>query len=114
MANPKPHTTAQSATERLEASRGVKDDCLVRELALATIIVRIGLWPSWKSKPRVPQTLFPWLLHINTPAGRIVWRVSKEEHDQLFGDLPEYPNDHEPCTVGDKMARLLHLATEGW
>ena len=114
MANPKPHTVSQTATERLEASRGVKDDAIVRELAWATIIVRIGIWPSWKSKPRVPQTRFPWLLNIDTPAGRIVYRLSKEEHDQLFEDLVERPNDGEVCGKDDKIARLLLLASEGW
>lgn len=114
MANKAPHTTSQSATERLEASRNVKADAIARELAWATIVVRMGVWPSWKSKPRIPQPAFPWLLNIDTPAGRIVYRVSKEEHEQLFGDLPEYPNDGVACTVGDKLSRLLHLATEGW
>lgn len=114
MANHKPHTVSQSTTERLEAARSVKDDAIARELAWATIIVRIGLWPAWKSKPQRPQPSFPWLLNIDTPAGRIVYRVSDAEHKRLFVDLTERPNDGETCTVGDKMSRLLHLATDGW
>ena len=108
MANPKPHTTQQTATERLEASRSVKDDCLVRELALAAIVARMGIWPAWRSFPTKPQKLFPELLNLETPAGRIVYRLTAEEVE-MFGFLERRPNDGASCTAGDKMARLLIL-----
>lgn len=113
MANKAPHTTTQSATERLEASRDVKADTVARELLWVAIACRAGIWPAWRSDPAKPQKTFPELLHISTPAGRIVYRLAVEEIP-MFEHLEKRPNDGEPCSGGDKMARLLHLATEGW
>lgn len=114
MANPHPHTTKQSATERLDASRNVKQEAVAREMAWVAIVVRAGLWPAWLSAPRVRQSGFPWLLHLETPAGRLVYRLAADEQLELFPNLKERPNDGAACTGDDKIARLLHLATEGW
>lgn len=113
MANPKPHTTEQSVSERLEAARNVKQDAISRELAWVAIVCRARLWPAWISLPRKPQRGLPYLLNIDTPAGRIVYRLAEEEYP-MFQNLEHCPNDGESCDKSDKMARLLHLATEGW
>jgi hypothetical protein len=113
MANPTPHTMTKTTTERLAGSRDVKADTLARELLWVAIVCREGIWPAWRSAPAVPQKTFPELLHIDSPAGRIVYRLAVEEIP-MFEHLELRDNDHEECTGGDKMARLLHLATEGW
>ena len=111
MANPSPHTATQTASERLTAARAVKDDAIVRELCWAAIGSR--LWPSFITAPSKPQKSFPWLLCIDSPAGRLVYRLSEEERE-MFTHLEERENDGVPCSGGDKQARLLHLALEGW
>lgn len=114
MANPKPHTTAQSATERLEAARKVKDDAIARELAWVAIVVRAKLWPAWLSVPRADvQTNFPYILNIETPAGRLIYRVRDTEF-AIFSQLEERPNDGLGGGWTDKMTILTILATEGW
>lgn len=113
MANPKPHTVEQSATERLDAARSVKQDAITRELAWVAIVCRAGIWPAWISQPAKRQTGLPYLLNIESPAGRLVYRIAEEEI-AMFELLAERPNDGEACDKSDKMARLLHLATEGW
>ncbi len=113
MANPKPHTVTQSATERLEAARKVKDDAIARELAWVAIAVRAGIWPAWLSLPRVQQSSFLYILNIETPAGRLIYRISEVEFD-LFRQLDERPNDHIGGGAAEKLAILTHLAAEGW
>lgn len=113
VANPKPHTTAQSATERLEAARKVKDDAIARELAWVAIVVRSGLWPAWLSVPRRPQSSFLYVLNIETPAGRLIYRISEVEF-ALFSQLEERPNDGLGGGAADKLGILTHLASEGW
>ncbi len=113
MANPKPHTVTKSTIERLEGARDVKADTVARELLWVAIVCRDGIWPAWRSAPRKPQKMFPELLHLETPAGRIVYRLAVEEI-QMFEHLELRENDGVKCSGGDKMARLLHLATEGW
>ena len=114
MANPKPHTTEQSATERLEAARKVKDDAIARELAWVSIVVKAKLWPAWLSVPRRDvQTNFPYVLNIETPAGRIIYRIRDTEF-HMFSFLKEQPNDGLGGGWADKLAILSHLATEGW
>ncbi len=114
MANPKPHTTSQSATERLEAARKVKDDAIARELAWVAIVVRSGLWPAWISPPRRDvQTNFPYVLNIETPAGRLVYRIRDTEFE-MFSHLKERPNDGLGGGWDDKLTILTHLASEGW
>lgn len=113
MANPQPHTVSKSATDRLQAARSVKDDAVLRELLWVAIAVRAGVWPAWRSLPRKPQQNFPELLHLETPAGRIVYRLASAELP-LFADLELRENDGEECTGMDKLSRLQMLAEEGW
>lgn len=113
MANPQPHTVTKTATERLEGSRDVKDDTIVRELMWVAIVCRMGIWDAWRSPPSLSQKMFPEMLHIESPSGRIVYRLTAEEIP-MFEHLERRDNDGVACTGGDKMARLLHLATEGW
>lgn len=113
MSNPKPHTVTKTATERLIASRGVKDDAISRELAWVAIVCRAGIWPAWRSDPATPQTNFLEIVNIETPAGRLVYRLAVDELD-MFAHLPKRENDGVPCGAAAKTAALLHLATEGW
>ncbi len=113
MANTEPHTTTQSASDRLEAARKVKDDAIAREIAWAAIVVRAGIWPAWVSIPKRNQTAFPYILNIDTPAGRLVYRLRPEEL-AMFGDLAERPNDGLGGGWDDKLNILTLLASEGW
>ena len=113
MANHKPHTVTKSTAERLKGSRDVKADTIARELLWVAIACREGIWPAWRSAPAKPQKTFPELLHIDSPAGRIVYRLAAKEIP-LFEHLEFRENDKVDCSGGDKMARLLHLASEGW
>lgn len=113
MANPKPHTTEQSVSERLEAARKVKAYAIAREIAWAAIVVRAGLWPAWVSIPTKEQKSFPYILNIETPAGRLIYRLSGEEID-MFRDLEERPNDGLGGGWEEKQAILTLLASEGW
>jgi hypothetical protein len=113
MANPKPHTVTKSASDRLEAARKVKDDAIARELAWVAIVVRAKLWDAWISIPRLNQTGFPYILNIETPTGRLIYRLAESEMD-MFRDLEERPNDGKGGGWAEKLAILTHLATEGW
>ncbi len=114
MANPKPHTVSQSATERLEAARKVKDDAISRELAWVAIVCREGIWPAWISVPRHDtQVNFPYVLNIETPRGRLIYRIRDTEFE-MFSHLEERPNDGMGGGWSEKLAILSHLATEGW
>ncbi len=113
MANINPHTATQSASDRLTAARAVKDDAIARELALVAILVRSGLWPAWVTEPRKVQQGFPYVLHVDTPAGRLTYRLADGEMD-MFRDLDERPNDGLGGGAAEKLAILSHLAMDGW
>ena len=113
MANPHPYTESQTTSERLEASRKVKTDAIAREIAWAAIVVRSGLWPAWVSVPKVDQTTFPYILNIDTPAGRLIYRLRAEELD-MFRGLQILPNDGLGGGWDEKLGILTLLASEGW
>ena len=98
-----------SATERMDSARAVKQETVTRELCWASIASRF--WPACLMKPRIEQLNYPFLCAIETPAGRIVYRVSLEELP-LFEHLERKPNDGADQT--DKAAALLALAVNGW
>ena len=100
---------ASTATERMEAARSVKSDVLMREMCWASIVSRF--WPSCLMPAAVEQQNFPFICAIDTPAGRIAYRVHTDELP-LFAHLERKPNDGREAT--SKLAALLLLATEGW
>ncbi len=107
--NPRP---PRPLTERLEASRSVKTDAITRELLWAAIGSRI--WPAFITLPWKRQTgEFTHMLCIDSPAGRIAYRLRADELP-MFEHLPRKENDGLECGAGDKLSRLLHLATDGW
>lgn len=118
MASPKPHwKQAQTATERMEAARAATLAARDRDLVAAGIYAR--LWPSFMAPTRdrngLPDEMFPLALHIDSPAGRLSYRLAEGdmpvfEHVTERSDKPETTK----CTQADKVARLFHLATEGW
>lgn len=119
MPTPKPlHWKQQlTATEKMDAARAATLEARTRDLVAAGIYAR--LWPSWmaptKGKGGNPDAMFPLALHIDSPAGRLSYRLAE-------GDMPVFEHvterRREPervqCTQADKTARLFHLATEGW
>jgi len=113
MANPAPHTTLQTATHRMLAARKVTNDAVAREMAWVSIVVRAKLWPAWLSVPRKPQANMPYILNLDTPAGRLIYRIRDTEFE-MFSHLPERPNDGVQCGYEQKMAILSLLAAEGW
>jgi hypothetical protein len=113
MANQTPHTTEKSATERLIAARAVKDDAVAREIAWVAIVVHAKIWPAWVSPPLRPQAGFPYVLNMETPAGRLIYRLAKDELE-MFRHIDERPNDGIGGGAADKLAILSHLAMDGW
>lgn len=77
----------------------------------AAILSRI--WPSFLTMPIKRQRNFGWLLCIDSPAGRLAYRVTDEELP-MFEHLERKENDHVECGAGDKFSRLMHLATDGF
>lgn len=84
---------------------------LKRELLWATIaskhfhaVTEAFLMPSEKPSPNLPM-----LLVLETPAGRIVYRLSEDELTSgLFDHLQKRPNDGKPAE--DKIGTLWQLA----
>jgi hypothetical protein len=99
---------AKPATLRMEGAHRVAKDAITRELCWAAIGARI--WPAHLAPPRTPQQSFTWLHHLDTPAGRIVYRVTDEELP-LFDHVLRVKYDDTPS--GDKLAILHALATVG-
>lgn len=102
---------AKTATERMEAARATKQRVADREALYASILSR--LWPSHLARPKVEQVNFPFIVCVHSPAGQLAWRVHQDELP-LFTHLRELPNDGRDYSHDAKLARLLHLATEGW
>lgn len=106
----KGETDQRSATERMEAARSVKHDAVMRELCWASIGTR--LWPSFLMPNARPQPNYDWLLAIESPAGRLVYRVANDELAAFDHLERRDTNDGVPSV--DKFAALLTLATMGW
>jgi len=105
----KNHGYQTTATERMTAARAVKHEAITRELCWASIASRF--WPSCLMPPKLAQLNYPFICVIETPAGRIVYRVSTEELP-LFEHLQRRANDG--ADQADKSATLLALAVNGW
>ncbi len=104
---------AKTATERMEAARDATMDGLTCELALAAIFMSRA-WPSFVAAPLRQDQRFAWVLCIDSPAGRIVYKVTEGEREAMLSHVPEKPNDGIHASKADRLSRLLHLATEGW
>lgn len=96
----------------MEIARSAHKMSLTREILWATIASRI--WPSFLAPALRPDDKFFAVLCIDSPAGRIAYRVTQDEYDMLRGHLGLHDNDGVECSPVDKISRLLHLATEGW
>lgn len=76
-----------TATERMEAARKVKAEAISRELVWAAAASRLmTMWDCKLMKPRVEQENFPCLLVLDTPVGRMVYRLTEEEWKQFRKD----------------------------
>ena len=98
----------RTATARAEAARRRTDQALTRELLWATHASY--RWPSCLMAPAKPQPAFPALLVIDTPVGRVVYRLTAEELESgLYAHLGDIrPNDKKPAD--DKIGVLWQLA----
>lgn len=100
---------SSTATERMKAARAVKRDAVKRELRWVSIASRF--WPSCLMPPRNAQSAYPWICIIDSPAGRIAYRVSAEEVP-LFDHLKRKRNDG--VEARPKLDTLTALAMDGW
>lgn len=100
---------ASTATERMNSARSVKADAITRELCLVSIVSRF--WPSCLMPPLVEQQRYPFVCIVNTPAGRLAYRVHADELP-LFSHLQRVPNDGVNAEA--KLPLLMMLATEQW
>ena len=107
----KQHGKPTTASERMDAARAARQEGMLREVCLASILSRV--WPSYVTEPAVKNPDFPFLMVIQTPAGRLVYRVHTEETD-LVAHLERKPSPETIPTMAEKLAVLLHLATEGF
>ena len=98
-----------SATERMEAARRTSRMAVTRELLFVAILSR--LWPD-SHRCYVPTGERAICLH--SPAGLLVWRLLDDEEPMLFEHLPYREADSDDPKGRNKLACLLHLATEGW
>lgn len=105
-------STSKTATERMEGARAAHRDTLASVILWAAIGSR--LWPSFLAPPGKADAMFPWVLCIDSPAGRIAYRLTEADLPAFAHVVRLEQNDQVPCSKDDRMARLLHLATEGW
>lgn len=99
--------------ERLEAARSSTMDSLTCELAYAAIFAS-RQWPSFLCAPDRKDARFPYVLCIDSPAGRLAYKVTDAEVDAMLKHVQIAPNDGVMCSKADRLARLMHLATEGY
>lgn len=118
MATPKektPHWKQQlTATEKMDAARRATKDTRDREVATAAIFAR--LWPSFIAQPPKDDALFPWLLCVETPAGRLSYRLSGSDMAG-FSHVEKKPEGQRAAFGGtqtEKLGILLDLGVNGW
>lgn len=103
--------TVKTATERMDIARAAHQETKAEIVLLASILSRV--WPSWVSPPLRPDGKFPKIVCIESPAGRLTYRLAEDELS-AFEHLDERPNDAVACSTVDRRALLNLLATEGW
>lgn len=103
-------TRTITATERMARSREATKRAFIREMLMAGILAR--LWPSYITAcdPRYPNAEYPELLCIDTPAGKLVWRLGTDEA-AAFEHLARRDREGEAAT--DRTPVLQALA-DGW
>ncbi len=114
MADHKPERQREPvpASVARDAAREAHRQTVVRELLYAAILSR--LWPSFRTKPERDDPKFPQVVCIDTPAGRIAYKLTAEDLEG-FEHVTEWrEKDDQPCSSSDKFTRLLLLSVEGW
>ena len=100
------------ATVQRDSAREAKRAAMAREVMWVAIGSRI--WPTYLFRPSKPQPSFPVMVCIQSPAGDICYRLTEDELS-LFEHVTDRrevgPKDY---AADDKIAALLHLASEGW
>lgn len=104
--------TPVPASKRADIARAAHLETKSRELLYASIIAR--LWPSFLTVPTREDALFPYLVCIDTPAGRLAYKLTESDRTGFQHVTETREKDDAPSSSADKFARLLHLATEGW
>lgn len=99
-----------TATERMERSRATSRMAMARELMMAGILAR--LWPSYLTTPKIPNEEYPLLLCVESPAGRLIWRLSIDELAFFEDWISTQPRVDE--TPADRLPVLQSLAENGW
>lgn len=85
--------TTLSATEKMERSREQTKRMATRELLYAAVFAR--LWPSYLAEVRPANDSYPVILCVESPAGRLTWRISSEELPYFEEWLKTTPNAGE-------------------
>ena len=75
----------KSATERMTAARDATLDILTMELCYAARFASRE-WPSFLAPTERPDALLPLVLCIDSPAGRLAYKVSEAEAEAMLGD----------------------------
>lgn len=107
-----PHANT-AVTTRLATARAATKRALQRELLYAGILAR--LWSSYLVLPkpeRKDNQEFPCILCVDSPAGKLLWRLSPDELVQF--EWLGTPLENHGEYVDDRTPVLLHLAAEGW
>jgi len=112
MANPKPHTVEMSATEKAQRARDAHKDTRNEIIAVAAVLARV--WPSWIAPAKRPDPLFPLVLCIESPAGRLAYRLAEDDMPALEHVAHRQKNDGVSCSKIERLGRLSDLGVNGW
>jgi len=98
--------TTLTATEKMERAREMTKRMATRELLYAGVFAR--LWPSYLAEAKPANDSYPAVLCVESPAGRLTWRVSSEEMPYFEEWLQSTPNAGEKAE--DRTPVLMALS----
>lgn len=96
-----------SATDKMEKARANTRRAAEREILYGVIFSRI--WPSWLHL--TDNEDYPQILVVESPAGRITWRVAIDE-TMLVEHLEQRQRTSDKAV--DRLPVLHALAENGW
>lgn len=105
-----------TATEKMDAARRATKEIRKRDLLAAGIYAR--LWPSYmahsKGREGRQDEFFPWVLHIESPEGRLSYRLSTDDAG-LFMHVTDRRSEYvTSSTQAGKQKALETLVAKGW
>lgn len=85
--------TTLTATEKMDRAREMTKRMAARELLYAAVFAR--LWPASLVESKPENEDYPYVLCVESPCGRLTWRISSEEQDYFTERLTSQPNAGE-------------------